>query len=90
MTAATTVLLVTVNTHGTISGEKVKRLSAMCLPLKTNIEPFFRSSLCSNVKGFRSSFERVQWLISTYLEQKQTDKQLNITVDLIRFTSEVT
>ena len=42
------------------------------------------------LKGLEVSFLRVQWLISTYLEQEQTDKQANITVDLIRFTSEVT
>ena len=42
------------------------------------------------LKGLEVSFERVQWLISTYLEQKQTDKQTNIIVDLIRFSSEVT
>ena len=42
------------------------------------------------LKGLEVSFLRVQWLISTYFEQEQTDKQTNITVDLIRFASEVT
>ena len=60
------------------------------LDFSPNTSHFFDVPFVVMLKGLEVSFERVQWLISTYLEQKQTDKQTNITVDLIRFSSEVT